>query len=243
MVRYKCILSYDGYNYMGFQIQNDLPTIELEINKAMYKMLNKDIKIYPSGRTDRYVHARAQVIHFDLDNYIEPSALKRGINTFLPSDIYIKSVEEVDLDFHARFSAKSKEYRYYINTLEYNPFYARYSSYIYNLDVKKMKDAIKLFVGKHDFKGFASAQTDERKDTIKTIFKAELVEKDGFLEFIFEGTGFLKYQVRKMVGILINIGSNKALKEDILRIFETGDTTINHMVADGCGLFLEKVNY
>ncbi len=243
MVRYKCILSYDGYNYMGFQIQNDLPTIELEINKAMYKMLNKDIKIYPSGRTDRYVHARAQVIHFDLDNYIEPSALKRGINTFLPSDIYIKSVEEVDLDFHARFSAKSKEYRYYINTLEYNPFYARYSSYIYNLDVEKMKDAIKLFVGKHDFKGFASAQIDERKDTIKTIFKAELVEKDGFLEFIFEGTGFLKYQVRKMVGILINIGSNKAVKEDIIRIFDSGDTTINHMVADGCGLFLEKVNY
>ncbi len=243
MVRYKCILSYDGYNYMGFQIQNDLPTIELEINKAMYKMLNKDIKIYPSGRTDRYVHARAQVIHFDLDNYIEPSALKRGINTFLPSDIYIKSVEEVDLDFHARFSAKSKEYRYYINPLEYNPFYARYSSYIYNLDVEKMKDAIKLFVGKHDFKGFASAQIDERKDTIKTIFKAELVEKDGFLEFIFEGTGFLKYQVRKMVGILINIGSNKAVKEDIIRIFDSGDTTINHMVADGCGLFLEKVNY
>lgn len=243
MVRYKCILSYDGYNYMGFQIQNDLPTIELEINKAMYKMLNKDIKIYPSGRTDRYVHARAQVIHFDLDNYIEPSALKRGINTFLPSDIYIKSVEEVDLDFHARFSAKSKEYRYYINTLEYNPFYARYSSYIYNLDVEKMKDAIKLFVGKHDFKGFASAQIDERKDTIKTIFKAELVEKDGFLEFIFEGTGFLKYQVRKMVGILINIGSNKAVKEDIIKIFDSGDTTINHMVADGCGLFLEKVNY
>ena len=243
MVRYKCILSYDGYNYMGFQIQNDLPTIELEINKAMYKMLNKDIKIYPSGRTDRYVHARAQVIHFDLDNYIEPSALKRGINTFLPSDIYIKSVEEVDLDFHARFSAKSKEYRYYINTLEYNPFYARYSSYIYNLDVEKMKDAIKLFVGKHDFKGFASAKIDERKDTIKTIFKAELVEKDGFLEFIFEGTGFLKYQVRKMVGILINIGSNKAVKEDIIRIFDSGDTTINHMVADGCGLFLEKVNY
>ena len=243
MVRYKAILSYDGYNYMGFQIQNDLPTIELEINKAMYKMLGKDIKIYPSGRTDRYVHAKAQVIHFDLDNYIEPNSLKRGINTFLPSDIYIKEVEEVDLDFHARFSAKSKEYRYYINTKEYDPFYARYSSYIYNLDVNKMKEAIRLFIGTHDFKGFASAQIDERKDTIKTIFRAEIVEKDGFLEFIFEGNGFLKYQVRKMVGILINIGSNKAKKEDILEIFETKDTKINHMVADGCGLFLEKVNY
>ena len=243
MVRYKCILAYDGYNYMGFQIQNDLPTIELEINKAMYKMLNKDVKIYPSGRTDRYVHARAQVIHFDLDNYIEPNSLKRGINTYLPADIYIKSVEEVDLNFHARFSAKSKEYRYYINTLEYNPFTARYSSYIYNLDFNKMKEAINLFVGTHDFKGFASAQIDERKDTVKTIFEAKLNELDGVLEFVFIGTGFLKYQVRKMVGILINIGSNKANREDILKIFETGDTKINHMVADGCGLFLEKVNY
>ena len=243
MVRYKCILAYDGYNYMGFQIQNDLPTIELGINKAMYKMLGKEIKIYPSGRTDRYVHARAQVIHFDLDNYIEPNSLKRGINTYLPSDIYIKNVEVVNEDFHARFSAKSKEYRYYINTKEYDPFKARYSSYIYNLDVNKMKEAIKLFVGKHDFKGFASAQIDERKDTVKTIFRAEINETEDMLEFIFEGTGFLKYQVRKMVGILINIGSNKAQKEDILKIFETGDTKINHMVADGMGLFLEKVNY
>ena len=129
------------------------------------------------------------------------------------------------------------------NTVIVQAIFKFADSRIYNLDVEKMKDAIKLFIGKHDFKGFASAQIDERKDTVKTIFRAELIEKDGFLEFIFEGTGFLKYQVRKMVGILINIGSNKAEKEDILKIFETGDTKINHMVADGCGLFLEKVNY
>ena len=114
MYRYKCILSYDGTNYMGFQIQDDLPTIELELMKAIKKMLNVDVKIYPSGRTDRYVHAKGQVIHFDLEKHLTPLQLKRGINTYLNEDIHIIDVEEVDENFHARFSAKSKEYRYYI---------------------------------------------------------------------------------------------------------------------------------
>ena len=109
MHRYKCIISYDGHNYMGFQIQEELKTIELEIKIALKKLLGIDVKIYPSGRTDRGVHAKGQVIHFDLDNYIPPEGLKNGINAFLPEDIYFRSVEEVDESFHARFSAKSKE--------------------------------------------------------------------------------------------------------------------------------------
>ena len=243
MYRYKCILSYDGTNYMGFQIQDDLPTIELELMKAIKKMLNVDVKIYPSGRTDRYVHAKGQVIHFDLEKHLTPLQLKRGINTYLNEDIHIIDVEEVDENFHARFSAKSKEYRYYINTNELDPITRNYSANIYNLDYDKMNDAIKLFIGTHDFKGFASAQIDKRKDTVKTIFDAKINKLDNYLEFIFIGTGFLKYQVRRMMGLLIEIGRGKETKEKILEVFDKKDPKISHKIAEGKGLFLYKVNY
>lgn len=242
-MRYKATLSYDGYNYMGFQIQNDLPTIELKIIEAFKKMLDKDIKIYPSGRTDRHVHALNQVFHFDLDMNIPPVNLKRGLNTYLPDDIYIKNIEEVDDDFHARFSAKSKEYHYIINTGEFDPLKSRYMPNITNLNYDLMAEAIKLYLGKHDFKGFASSSIDERKDTIKEIYEAKIIKTDDRLEFIFIGSAFLKYQIRKMMGILVEIGRGKETKEKINLIFETKDTRLSNKLLDGCGLYLYKVNY
>ena len=243
MYRYKCVISYDGTNYMGFQIQDDLPTIELELMKAIKKMLDVDVKIYPSGRTDRYVHAKGQVIHFDLEKHLTPLSLKRGLNTYLNEDIHIISVEEVDENFHARFSAKSKEYRYYINTSELDPITRNYSANIYNLDYDKMNEAIKLFIGTHDFKGFASAQIDKRKDTVKTIFDAKINILGDYLEFVFIGTGFLKYQVRRMMGLLIDIGRGYYSKEKIIEVLEKKDPSISHRVAPGCGLYLYKVTY
>lgn len=243
MARYKCIVSYDGANYMGFQVQDDLNTIELKINIALEKLLNKKIKIYASGRTDRYVHALGQVFHFDTSINISPIGVKKGLNSYLPDDIYIKDCEIVDDNFHSRFSAKSKEYRYYINIGEYNPLKKRYQITLFNLDLDKMNEAIKLFVGIHDFKGFASASIDERKDTVKTIYEAKINVLDNVLEFVFIGSGFLKYQVRRMMGILIDIGLNKVNKDMILDVFEKKDPKISHTIAPGCGLVLFKVNY
>lgn len=243
MYRYKCTVAYDGYNYMGFQIQDDLPTIELYIKQAIYKMLNVDVKIYASGRTDRYVHAFNQVFHFDLENEIPARGIQKGLNSYLPEDIYIKNVEIVGEDFHSRFSAISKEYRYYININEYNPLTIRYAPNITNLNVDKMQEAIKLFEGTHDFKGFASASIDPRKDTVKTIFNASINKRGDYLEFIFIGTGFLKYQIRRMMGLLLEIGRGKESKDMILEVLEKKDPSISHKVADGCGLYLYKVNY
>ncbi len=243
MVRYKCIISYDGHNYMGFQIQNDLPTIELELENAIYKFIGKEVKIYPSGRTDRGVHAKGQVIHFDLENEIPVSGIKAGINAFLPNDIYINNVEIVDEDFHARFSAKSKEYRYYINIGEYDPLRVNYSVYITNLDINRMREAIKLLEGKHDFKGFASASIDKRKETIKEIYHTEINQKDDYLEFIFIGSGFLKYQIRRMMGALVEIGRGKEDINFINEVLEKKDPGISHKSLDGAGLYLYKVNY
>lgn len=243
MFRYKCTVAYDGYNYMGFQVQEDLPTVELCIKQALFRMLGKDIKIYPSGRTDRYVHAVNQVFHFDLENEIPPNGLKNGINAYLPDDIYIKAVELADESFHARFSAVSKEYRYYINTKEVNPLTVRYAPVIRNLNIEKMKEAIILFEGRHDFKGFASGSIDSRKNTEKTIFHTEINVRGDYLEFVFIGSGFLKYQVRRMMGLLIEIGRDKEKKERITEVFEKKDPSLSHKVADGCGLYLVQVYY
>ncbi len=243
MFRYKCIVSYDGSGYMGFQIQEELPTVELRIKEAFYKMLQIDIKIYPSGRTDRYVHAMNQVFHFDLNNYIPPMGIKNGVNAYLPKDIYLKNVELVDESFHARFSASSKEYRYYIHTGEYNPLTINYAPNITNLNIAKMKEAIALFEGTHDFKGFASSSIDERKVTVKTIFHTEINQRKEYLEFVFIGNGFLKYQIRRMMGLLIEIGRGKETKEKIIEVLTKKDPAISHKVAEGCGLYLVQVNY
>ena len=242
-MRYKATISYDGYNYMGFQIQHDLPTVELKLKEAIKKMLDVEVTIAASGRTDRYVHALNQVIHFDLERDINPNNLKRGINSFLPEDIYVKKIERVSDDFHARFSAKSKEYHYLINTLDYNPLTYKYMPYIHNLDIDKMDEAIKLFMGTHDFKGFASAQIDKRKDTVKTITEAKIIRYEDKLEFVFIGTGFLKYQIRRMMGLLIEIGLSKETKEKINLVLDKKDPKISHKVAPGVGLYLWKVNY
>lgn len=243
MYRYKCIVAYDGSNYMGFQIQEDLPTIELEIIKAIKAMLNIDVKIYASGRTDRYVHAFNQVFHFDLDNNIPTNGIKKGLNSFLPKDIYIKNVELVDDSFHSRFSAISKEYRYYINVGEYNPLTINYAPNISNLDYDLMNEAIKLLEGEHDFKGFASSSIDPRKSTIKTIYKTEINKRGCYLEFVFIGSSFLKYQIRRMMGLIIEIGRGKENKNMILEVLEKKDPSISHKVADGCGLYLYNVGY
>ena len=228
---------------MGFQIQNALPTIELELMKAFYALCKEEVKIYPSGRTDRYVHAIGQVFHVDLKSNIPAEGVKRGLNSFLPKDIYIKSCEITSDDFHARFSAKKKEYRYYINTMEYNPLTLRYMPYIPNLDIKAMETATKLLIGEHDFKGFASASIDPRKSTIKIIYDIKIVKTENTLEFHFIGNGFLKYQIRRMMGILVEIGKHHFEPEKILEILESKNPCDSKYILDGCGLYLYKVYY
>lgn len=228
---------------MGFQIQNDLPTIELELMKAFKSLLDEIVKIYPSGRTDRYVHAVGQVFHVDIQKELPTYGLSRGLNSFLPSDIYIRSCEKVEDSFHARFSATKKEYRYYINVKEYNPITAYQLPFISNLDIKAMESAIQLLVGTHDYRGFASGSIDSRKNTIKTIYSIDLIPHNGYLEFRFIGNGFLKYQIRRMMGLVIEIGRRKEKETKILEILEKKDPGISHNVAEGCGLYLYQVYY
>ena len=163
-MRIKLVISYDGAPYMGFQIQGDEKTIELELVKALKNVTLEDIKIYASGRTDKGVHALGQVIHFDTSKNISLYGWKRALNSFLPDDIRVMDVEYVSDDFHARFSAKSKEYHYFIETGEYDLFKRNYRAFYKNLDISLMEDGLKKLCGEHNFKGFCSGSVDPRKD-------------------------------------------------------------------------------
>lgn len=241
--RFMATLAYDGANYYGFERQNELPTIELALNNAFYNWLKENVKIVGSGRTDRFVHALGQVIHFDLTKDINPLAIKKALNSFLPNDIKVLDVKKVDMSFHARFSAIKKEYHYVINTKDLDVFNERYTTYCYNLDLETIKKAIKYLVGKHNFRSFSSIHTNSLKDFNREIYSIDIELKDSFIVFKFIGNGFLKYQVRRMMGLLIEIGKGKYEVSYINDILLKKDPRACQYIAPGKGLYLYKVYY
>lgn len=242
-MRIKCIISYDGADYYGFQAQEGCLTIESMLDIALYKIFNEHIKIYASGRTDKGVHALGQVLHFDIDKKINPEGLKKAMNSYLREDIRVLSAEEVDLSFHARFSVKEKEYHYLVKTNNYTVFDRRYMANYYNLSLPLMESGIKKFIGTHNFKGLCSGSVDPRKDFVKTIYDAHIEQEGDVLRFVFKGSGFLRYQIRRMMGLLIDIGLQKKGIDIIDKIFETQDNKISHLSVGPEGLYLVKVRY
>lgn len=241
--RFMATLAYDGANYYGFERQNELPTIELALNNAFYNWLKENVKIVGSGRTDRFVHALGQVIHFDLTKDINPLAIKKALNSFLPNDIKVLDVKKVDMSFHARFSAIKKEYHYVINTKDLDVFKERYATYCYNLDLKAMKEAMSYLLGKHNFRSFSSIHTNSLKDFNREIYNIDILEEKHLIIFKFIGNGFLKYQVRRMMGLLIEIGKGKYKANYINNILNKEDPRACQFIAPGKGLYLYKVYY
>lgn len=243
-MRYRIDFSYDGTNFNGYQLQPKLRTVQNELEKAA-SYLNRQsyTSVQSSGRTDKGVHALNQVAHFDMNVMIPVEKIKRGLNSNLPVDIHVIKVTKVPNHFHARFSVKKKEYIYKINTQEYNPMMRNYI-YQYNreLDINKMKEAILYFEGMHDFTSFVSSE-DEREDKVRTIFKSNIKEKKGIIEISFQADGFMKYQVRNMVGILIEVGNGKKSIHDVKKILERRDRKVSIKIAPAEGLYLKKVWY
>ena len=242
-MRIKLTVAYDGSRYYGFQHQENVLNIEDIILLAIRKIDNSVEKIYGSGRTDRFVHAKGQVIHFDTVKNILEYKWIQAINTFLPEDISVLNCEYVSDDFHARYSAVKKEYRYYIRHHNYDIFYRNYMDYIPNIDVESLKSNIKKLEGVHDFKGFCSAKIAKEKSTVKEIFEAKVIEHEDYLELVFIGNGFLKYQVRTMVGTLIDIATGKKNADIIEEIFESKNPEKTNRVVSGKGLYLISVTY
>ena len=243
-MRFLITFSYDGTNYSGYQKQKSKHTIQEEVEKVL-KSINNGVytRLEGSGRTDKGVHALCQKAHVDIDVDINEYKLKRAMNSLLPHDIHVINTEKVDNKFHARYGVKEKEYKYFLNMGEYDPTKRNYCyQYCRELDVKSMQEAIKYFIGEHDFESFTPT-VDKRENNTRTITKATLEEYNNILTFTFRGNGFIKYQVRNMVGYLIKVGEGKKKGSDIPKILEGKDRRLASITAHSEGLYLTDVKY
>lgn len=243
-MRYLIKFSYDGTNYSGFQAQKGLDTIEKRMNEALTKINNnKKTTITATGRTDKKVHALSQYGTADIDVNITEKKLKKALNSNLPEDIHVIETKQVNDDFHARYNVKEKTYKYILNTGEYNPIERNYVfQYNYTLDINSMKEAIKYFLGKHDFRAFVT-DNKEKENCVRKITKVDIKEDKEKIIFTFTGDGFLRYQVRNMVGILIRVGENKLSPKDVDKILQSKDRTKSGKTAPAEGLYLVDVKY
>ena len=243
-MRYLIHFSYDGTSFSGYQKQPSLRTVEGELEKALYNINNHtNTRIFSSGRTDAGVHALSQTAHFDIDVSITEYKLKCALNSLLPNDIHVISAEKVDNDFHSRYMVTEKTYKYSINCGEYNPIERNYS-YQYNkkLDIDKMKEALICFQGEHDFKNYVSEECI-KEDYVRIITNTDLLEDNDHIIITFTGNGFMKYQVRNMVGTLIKIGASKLPVSIVEDIFKDDLKKKHVFTAPPEGLYLVDVKY
>ncbi len=246
--KYKITIEYNGTNYYGWQIQKNGPTIQGEIQKALRKILGENMSIMAAGRTDRGVHAMGQVAHFVSTTKIPSQKLLFGLNSLLPWDISILKIEEVDMDFHATLSAKSKRYVYRILNQPYrsgllNPYVYWYS---FPLDIELMREGARFLIGRHDFSAFQSVNSP-RTSTIREIYHLEIQKKTfgvhQIIEISVEADGFLYNMVRAISGTLLEVGRKKWPPEKVEEILKSCDRKQAGPTAPARGLCLEKVFY
>lgn len=239
-MRYLITFSYDGTNFSGYQKQPNLRTVEGEIEHALSFIANEEITIHSSGRTDKGVHAISQTAHFDFPKEITLYKLKCALNTYTKDDIYIKDVKVVDNDFHARYMVKEKTYIYKLSMNEYDPLTRNYIfQYGKILDIEKIKKEAKYLIGKHDFSAFIN-KDEEHNNYVRNIFDIDIINDNGLVIFKFTGDGFMKYQIRNIVGALIEVSTKNRKIKDIL---ESKDRTTFGKIAPPEGLYLYDVKY
>lgn len=239
----KITIQYNGKNYCGWQKQNNSPGIQGTIEKAIFDITREEVKITGSGRTDAGVHALGQVANFKTNSQIPVDRIPNALNAKLPKDISIVKAEEVDEDFHSRYSAKKKTYRYQIyNSLYRSPIYADISYPVkYDLDIDKMKKEAKSLIGTYDFKGFMSSGSSVI-DTVRTIYNIEVSKSEDLIIIEIEGNGFLYNMVRIIAGTLVDIGRGR-IAEKMSTIIESKSRSMAGHTAPAHGLFLKKVDY
>lgn len=241
-MRFLATIQYDGSKYSGYQKQPGKKTIQTCLEEALETICHKKVLVHGSGRTDAKVHALGQKVHFDLDLSMTKEQVKKALNSLLPDDIYVKDIEEVSNNFHARFDVQKKTYEYILNIGEYNPIEKDYV-YQFNqeLSISKMKEASTYFLGTHDFRAFTT--TDEKESYERTIYEITIEQSKQYIIFTFTGNGFLRYMVRNIVGTLIEVGEGKREPKDISNILKSKDRKQAGKKAPACGLYLKDVFY
>jgi tRNA pseudouridine38-40 synthase len=247
----KLTLAYDGANFHGWQQQPGVPTIQGALNDAASKITQEKVFVQGASRTDAGVHALGQVAHFKTQS--TPSALEfqRALNALLPPSIRVVAAEEMGPDFHARWQAQAKTYRYRIfRGRVLPPFdYRRVLHYPWPLDEAAMAEAARLFEGEHDFSSFAASSGSEDDDRdrqmVREIYSSEIVPEPDRSEIAYavRGRSFLRYMVRKIVGTLIEVGKGKLASDDIPRLFELRDRSQSGPTVPPEGLYLVSLEF
>jgi tRNA pseudouridine38-40 synthase len=206
--RFKLIVAYDGTAYSGWQVQPDSMSVQEMLERVLSRICGHAVKVHGSGRTDSGVHARGQVAHLDMTTRLSTKSLYYALNSHLPDDIRVLSVTVVKGDFHARRSAKSKEYRYFISSGPFVlPDKRLYCHNLYKpLDLMAMRRAASFFVGEHDFASFMASASRELDTSVRKITSFTVCKRGSEIMFRVRGNGFLYKQVRSMVGFLIRVG-------------------------------------
>lgn len=249
LLKFKAILSYDGCNFSGFQVQKGKETIQQEIEQVLSRILQQRVKIISSGRTDSGVHASGHVISFYAETALTPQKIEKAMNVLLDRNIRVKQVSYVKLDFHPCFSAKRKIYRYLLTSFN-SPFLINRAWYIpEKLCIKRMRQSASLIVGTHDFSCF-QASGRKVKNPIRTIEYIK-IQKEYFCfdpdikVIVIEvcGTGFLYRMVRNIVGTLVDVGRKKIVPEYVEQIIASKDRRTASATAPAYGLYLKDVIY
>ena len=243
MNRYFVFLSYDGTGYHGWQVQPNGHSVQAELQRALSILLRQTVEVVGAGRTDAGVHAAMMVAHFDTDATFDTTQLTYRLNRILPRDIAIDKVMPVSQDMHARFSAVSRTYHYYIHTCK-SPFVRSYSCPIhYQLDFDLMNEAGRILTTYDDFAAFCKSHTDV-KTTFCHVTEARWEQVgDGRYRFVITANRFLRNMVRAVVGTLIDVGRGRLSLDDFRSIIEGKNRTAAGESMPACALFLQKIEY
>ena len=244
MRRIRTIIAYDGTDYVGWQTQPNGVAVQEKIEQAILEVTGERASLQGSGRTDSGVHARAQVAHFDTEARMAADKFAIALNTHLPADIRILYSEEVSPDFHARFWAKEKQYRYFVQTGPHADVFARkYALHAYMpLDMKIMNEAAALAVGTHDFSAFMSTGR-EVESAVRTISLSRWEKQGKFLVYTGQGNGFLYNMVRILVGTMVGMGSGRIPKDSMEKALASLSRKDAGPTAPPHGLLLWRVKY
>lgn len=240
-MRYLMNITYDGSKFYGYQIQKNKITIEGELEKIVSMIFNENINIIGTSRTDKGVHAINQYCHFDSDKKINIDRLKHSINSLINDSIYIKNIVIVDDLFHSRYNCIKKEYIYKINMNDYDPIS---KDYIYQYNKKIARELLDKFIskvsGKHNYRSFTS---DKDKKSYERIVKIDYKISKGILYLRFESSGFLRYMIRNIVGLLLDINDGKKSINDIDNIFKSESRVSLGVCASPVGLYLNRIYF
>jgi tRNA pseudouridine38-40 synthase len=242
--RWKCVVAYDGTGFHGWQSQEGGKTIQDLIEKNLRHIFDRQIRIEGSGRTDSGVHAHAQVFHFDAAWTYGADKLRKALQTGLPRSIRLKTMRRVRPDFHARFDAKGKVYRYHVHLGEADPFEVNYCwSLNRELDWPAVQAAAKVLRGKHDFWAFSGENDRTYETTVRDLRRLDVKRRGQRVTFTFEADGFLYKMVRSLTGALVNVGLGKLTPDEIARLLKNRQRIPAVVTAPPQGLFMVKVLY